>query len=71
MSKSHFLLSRGAVLDLLGAPEKSGAAVQIPGIGERGPWDRFSLARGTLHVQYTLKCDAIDMITLMRADVVP
>ena len=66
-----FVLGRKQVLERLGMPAKSGGAVRIPGIGDRGAWDRFTLPEGALHVQYAVERDAIDMITLIRADVVP
>jgi len=66
-----FTLGRRAVLDRFGTPAKSGGASRIPGIGDRGPWDRFTIPKGTLHVQYRTERDEIDMMTLMRSDAVP
>ena len=66
-----FTLGRKEVLERFGTPAKSGGAARHPGIGDRGAWDRFTLQEGTLHIQYAVGRDEIDMITVMRADVVP
>lgn len=66
-----FSMRRQEVLQRLGTPVKSGAAVQLPGIGDRGAWDRFTSPDGVLHIQYRVDCDEIDMVTLMRHDAVP
>lgn len=66
-----FAMSRDQVRDRFGAPTKSGCAQRIPGLGDRGAWDRFTLPNGTFHVQYARDCDEIDMITLIRGDAVP
>lgn len=66
-----FSMSRREALERFGRPAKSGGAVRIPSLGVRGPWDRFLLAQGVLHVQYCIDRDEIDMITLMRPDAVP
>ena len=62
---------RSHILDLFGEPDRSGAASRFPGIGERGPWDRFIVENGVVHFQYCVGRDAINTITLMRHDVVP
>ena len=66
-----FSMSRREVLERFGVPTRSGGAVRIPGLGDRGAWDRFTLPEGSLHVQYRLESDEIDMITLIRSDAVP
>jgi hypothetical protein len=66
-----FSLSRRQVCEHYGSPTKSGAAGRIPSLGEYGPWDRFTVPSGVIHVQYRLESDDIDMITLMRSDAVP
>jgi hypothetical protein len=66
-----FSMSRREVLERFGPAAASGAAVRIPGFGDRGPWDRFTIPEGSLHVQYRTDREEIDMITLMRADAVP
>lgn len=65
-----FSMSRREVRKRFGPAATSGAAVRIPGLGDRGAWDRFTLPKGLLHVQYRTDRDEIDMITLMRADAV-
>lgn len=66
-----FSMSRWEVLERFGAPAKSGGPVSIPGIPDRGEWDRFALPEAALHIQYRLDRDEIDMITLIRPDAVP
>lgn len=66
-----FGMPRSQVLERFGTPEKSGGPVRLPGIGDRGPWDRFALSEGALHIQYSTVRDEIDLVTLMRPDVVP
>jgi hypothetical protein len=66
-----FAMTRQQVLERFGTPARSGGAVRIPGLGDRGAWDRFILPQGTLHVQYHVERDEIDMITLMHPDAVP
>ena len=66
-----FVMGRKQVLERFGLPAESGGATRFPGIGELGPWDRFPLPVGVLHIQYCAGKDEIDLITLMRPDVVP
>jgi hypothetical protein len=66
-----FGMTRQQVRQRFGVPAASGAAVRIAGIGDLGPWDRFALAEGVLHIQYSARWDEIDMVTLMRPDAVP
>ena len=66
-----FAMARSQVLGRLGTPVKSGGSVRIPGIGDRGAWDQFALPEGILHIQYSVARDEIDLVTLMRRDVVP
>ncbi|MBL8785074.1 MAG: hypothetical protein JNJ59_09255 [Deltaproteobacteria bacterium] len=66
-----FDLTRKEVLERLGRTAKSGQPVRLPGIGDRGAWDRFPLLNGALHIQYRTDRDDIEMITFMRSDAVP
>ncbi len=66
-----FSSRRQNIVAQYGCPSKSGAAARIPGLGDHGAWDRFSLPTGSLHVQYRPGGDDIEMITLMRSDAVP
>jgi hypothetical protein len=66
-----FSLSRRGVVERYGSPSKSGNAVRIPVIGDRGAWDRFTFPKGTLHIQYRTDRDEIDMVTLMCPEAVP
>lgn len=66
-----FTMSRNDLLGRFGTPSKSGAPVRLPGLGDVGGWDRFILPQGTIHFQYHLVRDEIDLITLMRQDAVP
>jgi hypothetical protein len=71
LSEVAFSLSRREVLNRFGSASKSGAAVRVPVLGDRGAWDRFTLPAGSIHVQYRLDRDEIDMITLMCRDAEP
>jgi len=71
LSELAFSLTRREVLDRLGAPSKSGTASRIPVLGDKGAWDRFTLSAGSIHVQYRMDRDEIDMITLMRRGTEP
>jgi hypothetical protein len=71
LSEIPFTLGRKEVLDRLGVPSKSGEKISDPILGECGAWDRFVRSNFTIHVEYSADVDAINMITLMRSDVVP
>ena len=66
-----FTLRRWEVLDRFGPPSKSGAATRHPVLGQSGAWDRFTLGTMTIHFQYRVDSDEIDLVTVMRHDVVP
>lgn len=66
-----FTSNRRQVLDYYGIPTKSGEAVRIPVLGDRGAWDRFCRQGAVVHIQYLLDRDEIDMVTYMRPDYVP
>jgi hypothetical protein len=66
-----FAMSRKQVLERFGAPANSGRPIYLPGTGALGPWDRFLLPEGVLHIQYGVERDEIDMVTLMHPDAVP
>lgn len=66
-----FKLRRGEVVERFGAPSKSGVELRHPILGESGAWDRFIIGNLTIHVQYRLGSESIEMITLMRPDAVP
>jgi len=66
-----FPMTREEVLGHYGTPSKSGDAVRLPVLGDRGAWDRFSRPGVVIHVQYLVDRDAIDMVTFMRPDSVP
>lgn len=63
--------TRREVLDRLGTPSKSGSPRKSEILGEYGAWDRYDWPDYSLHVQYRTDADQIEMITLMRHDVVP
>ena len=71
LSGIPFKLRRKDVLERFGSPSKSGVATRHPVLGDSGAWDRFNLGVLTVHIQYRLDADAIDMITFMRPDAVP
>lgn len=63
--------SRQQVIAYLGLPSKSGGKISDPILGKYGAWDRFTRTGYVIHIEYRLDADAINKITLMRADVVP
>jgi hypothetical protein len=71
LSEVAFSLGRRQVLDRFGFPSKSGAAVRLPVLGDKGTWDRFSFPAGSIHFQYRLDRDEIEMVTLMCRGVEP
>ncbi len=71
LSEVPFSLTRREVLERFGTPSKSGEAARIPALGDRGAWDRFALPVGSIHVQYRLDRDEIEMITLMARGTEP
>lgn len=66
-----FTSGREKVVAHFGPPARSGKAVKLPVLGDRGAWDRFVAPAWVIHVQYRLDRDEIDMVTLMRPDAVP
>jgi hypothetical protein len=66
-----FAMSRNQVLGRFGAPASSGRAVRLPVLGDRGPWDRFDIPEGVLHIQYAVARDEIDLVTLVLRHVMP
>lgn len=71
LSEIPFSIGRREVLKLVGTPARSGSASRIPGLGDRGAWDRFTLPAGSIHIEYRLDRDAIELVTLMRAGTEP
>jgi hypothetical protein len=71
LSEISFSLSRTEVLDRFGPASKSGAATRHPVLGESGAWDRFNLGTMTIHFQYRVDFDEIELVTLMRPDAAP
>jgi hypothetical protein len=65
LSEIPFWLNRHGVRGACGPPDMSGAASHHPIIGDRGEWDRFVLGGVTVHVEYQVGVDAIEMVTLM------
>lgn len=66
-----FSCGRLEIIARHGSPSKRGDKIKDPILGEHGAWDRFMRSGYAIHVEYQLDVDAIKMITLMRADVVP
>jgi len=71
LSEIPFSISRREVLERYGTPSRSGGPVWSRFLGGNGAWDRFAFPTFSLHVQYRLDRDEIEMITLMCLDVVP
>jgi hypothetical protein len=63
--------TRREVIERLGPPFRSGQPISDPVLGDYGAWDRFIRSGYVLHVEYRRHEDAINRLTLMRADVVP
>lgn len=63
--------TRQQVLDHLGPPDRSSDGLRDPILGEYGPWNRFSRADYSIHIEHHVDRPEIKMITLMRADAVP
>ncbi len=63
-----FSLTQDEVRRRFGTPLKTGGPSRIPGLGEKGAWDLFTLGTERLHVHYRLERNDVEMITLMRAD---
>ena len=62
-------LSRGAkraeVVARFGAPERSGGARRIPGLGRQSPWDRFVMGDTYVHFQYTEPEERVRRVTVV------
>ena len=71
LSHVPFSLRRSQVIDRLGTPSKSGAASHHAILGPSGAWDRFDSATHSIHIEYAADADEVELITLMRRDVVP
>jgi len=63
--------TRQEVIDHFGVPSRSGTGISDPKLGEHGAWDRFSRPSYYIHFEYRANADRINLVTLMRADVVP
>lgn len=66
-----FSLSRKQVLEHFGTPSKSGEKNSSAILGDSGPWDLFTRLGYAIHVEYRTDSDRINLITLMRSDVIP
>lgn len=66
-----FSWGRQMVLEYFGSPSKSGNKLSDPVLGDFGAWDRFTLPKYTVHVEYRIESEGIKRITLMCADAVP
>jgi hypothetical protein len=66
-----FTCTRKEVIARLGSPSRSGNRINDPILGDYGAWDRFERSGYVIHVEYRLREDAINKLTLMRTDVVP
>ena len=62
---------RRDVLERMGTPSNNGAPRTHEILGAYGAWDRYDRPDCTLHVQYRVDADRIELITLMRRDVAP
>ena len=56
---------RAEVLARFGAPERSGEAVTVPGLGRQGAWDRFAVDAVRVHFQYTEPEQSIRLVSVI------
>jgi len=66
-----FSWNREQVLERFGPPAKSGRKTSLPFLGDHGAWNRFTQRKYTIHMEYRVESDGIELITLMRNDVIP
>ena len=65
-------MRRDDVRSLLGIPERSGEQTNVPVLGVRAPWDRFSSHGLLLHVRYCRDdYPGIEKLALMLPEVAP
>lgn len=62
---------RSGVLSALGMPSVSGPPLTHNLLGDYGPWDRYDYEHYSVHIQYMPHTDKVQMVTLMRSDVIP
>lgn len=63
--------SRDNVRTTLGKPAAEGAPRRSPALGDYGAYDRYDYASWSIHFQYTLNSEQIEMVTIMSMDRVP
>jgi hypothetical protein len=63
-----FASTRGDVLRRFGEPSVSGGAMTSQFLGPQGAWDRFDYPRFSLHFQYAVGTDRVNLVTVMTAD---
>jgi hypothetical protein len=63
--------TRKEVRARFGAPERSGEAATIAGLGRQGAWDRFAVGEVRVHFQYTEPDQRVRLVSVMAADVAP
>lgn len=63
--------SRENVRLALGKPTVEGAPRRIPGLGDYGAYDRYDYVDWSIHFQYALNSEQIEMVTLMSKECVP
>lgn len=66
-----FRSTRAAVAEALGRASRRGRASHVHGLSPTGAWARFDRAAFSLHVQFALDRDEIEMVTLMHPTAVP
>lgn len=55
----------------LGEPSARGGETRHPVLGAYGPWFRFDLGVGCLHVHFSVGGTRVQLVTAMRQDAVP
>jgi hypothetical protein len=66
-----FRSSRARVSKLLGRASRTGTGAHVEGLRPTGAWVRFDRAAFSLHIQFALDRDEIEMVTLMHSTAVP
>jgi hypothetical protein len=63
--------TRAEVRRVLGKPSRSGEAMNIPGLGRKGAWDRYDRPAVCFHIQFTEDGERVQMVTLMAPESAP
>lgn len=68
---TSFAELRRELLAAYGHASAEGCEVVLPVLGNKGRWERFDSVGMVFHFQYGWRSPSIELVTVMRADVVP